>query len=47
MFAAGSDVAVNVIVIAAVILGPVLAVAIIWVGLRHARRHDEENQPQD
>jgi hypothetical protein len=46
LLAAGSDTAVNVIVIAAVVLGPVLAVAIVWLGLRHARKHDEENQRQ-
>jgi hypothetical protein len=43
MLAAGSDTAVNVVVIAAVLLAPLLAIAIFWIGLRHARRHDEQN----
>ena len=44
MLAAGSGVALNAIVIAAVALGPLLAIAILWLGIRHARRHDGQNQ---
>ena len=45
MLAAGSDVAVNAVVLAAVFLGPLLAVAIFWLGIRHARKHDAPNGP--
>jgi hypothetical protein len=41
MLAAGSDTAMNAVVIAGVLLGPVLAGAIFWFGLRHSRKHDE------
>jgi hypothetical protein len=37
---AANDNAMNVIVVAAAIVGPLLAVAIFWFGLRHARKHD-------
>jgi hypothetical protein len=45
MLATGSDAAMNVVVGAAVLLGPLLAVAIYWVGIRHARRHDRQDHP--
>jgi hypothetical protein len=45
MLAAGSDTAMNAVVIAAVFLGPVFAIAIFWFGFRHARRHDRQNHP--
>jgi hypothetical protein len=32
-------------VLAAVFLGPLLAVAIFWLGIRHARKHDAPNGP--
>jgi len=44
MLAAGSDAAVNAIVVAAVVLGPLVAIAIFWLGLRHARKHDEQDR---
>ena len=44
MLAAGSDVAINAVVIAAVVLGPVLAIVIFWLGIRHARKHDGQKQ---
>jgi hypothetical protein len=47
VLAAGSDVAVNAIVVAAVVLGPLLAIAIFWLGLRHARRADQSTEPSD
>jgi hypothetical protein len=43
MLVAGSDAVVNAIVVAAVIAGPLVAIAIFWFGLRHARKHDEQN----
>jgi hypothetical protein len=45
MLAAGSDVAINAVVIAAVAIGPLLAIAIFWLGIRHARKHDGRNHP--
>jgi hypothetical protein len=39
-----SNVAVDVVVTAAVILGPLLAIAIFWLGLRNARKHDEQQE---
>jgi hypothetical protein len=39
MLVAG-DSAVNVNVVAATLLGPLLAVALYWLGFRHARKHD-------
>ena len=41
MVAAGSGIAVDVFVTAALLFGPLLAVAIYWFGLRSARKHDE------
>jgi high-affinity Fe2+/Pb2+ permease len=37
---ATNDSAMNVIVVAAAVVGPLLAIAIFWFGLRHARKHD-------
>ena len=45
MLGAGSDVAINALVIAAVLVGPLLAIAIFWFGLRHARKHDSAEPP--
>jgi hypothetical protein len=44
MLASGNAVAMDVVVTVAVLLGPLLAIAIFWFGLRHARRHDEQGQ---
>jgi hypothetical protein len=40
---AGSNIGVDVVVTAAVILGPLAAIAIFWIGLRSARKHDERH----
>ena len=37
---AANDNAMNVIVAAAALVGPLLAIGIFWFGLRHARKHD-------
>jgi hypothetical protein len=44
MLATGSSVGIDVVVTAAVLLGPLLAIAIFWFGLRNARRHDEQSR---
>ena len=43
MVASGSGIAFEVVVAAAVLLGPLVAIAIFWFGLRSARRHDERH----
>lgn len=42
MLANAGNTAMDAIVIAAVVLGPLVAVAIVVFGLRHARRHDAQ-----
>jgi hypothetical protein len=37
---ATNDTAMNVVVAGAALVGPLLAIAIFWFGLRHARKHD-------
>ena len=37
--------AMNAVVVAAALAGPLLAVAIYWFGFRHARKHDDEHGP--
>ena len=44
MLATGSSIGIDVVVTAAVLLGPLLAIAIFWFGLRNARRHDEQSR---
>jgi hypothetical protein len=44
MVATGSNVTVDVVVTVAVIVGPLLAIGIFWLGLRNARKHDEQQQ---
>ncbi|HVA29881.1 MAG TPA: hypothetical protein VMU58_01305 [Gaiellaceae bacterium] len=43
--AASAGIVMNVVILAAVILGPVVSIAIFWLGIRSARRHDERNSP--
>ena len=42
---AANEGAMNAIVVAAALAGPLLAVAIYWFGFRHARKHDDEGGP--
>jgi hypothetical protein len=37
---AANDIAMNIVVGVAVVAAPLLAIAIFWFGLRHARKHD-------
>jgi hypothetical protein len=37
---AANDIALNIVVGVAVVAAPLLAIAIFWFGLRHARKHD-------
>jgi hypothetical protein len=41
---ASSATALSIVFLAVAILGPVIAVAIYWFGLRSARRHDDQNR---
>jgi hypothetical protein len=42
---ASSETATTVVLVAASFLGPILAIAIYWFGIRSARRHDEAHPP--
>jgi hypothetical protein len=52
MLGASSSAATTVVLLAASFLGPILAIAIYWFGMRSARRHDQAHPqapppPQD
>jgi len=40
MLGATNNSAMNLVVVAAAVVGPLLAIAIFWIGLRSARKHD-------
>jgi uncharacterized integral membrane protein len=42
--AASSNLPLNVVFLVVAIMGPVVAIAIFWFGLRSARKHDEQNR---
>jgi hypothetical protein len=44
--ASGSQLGVDIVILLAVIAGPLIAGAIYWFGLRSARRHDAQHPPR-
>ena len=43
--ASGNEIGVDIVVLGSCIIGPLIAGAIYWFGIRSARRHDAQHPP--